>query len=503
MISVRRTLLFYAVLGAFSIGAYLWASREVNSIGFPLDDAWIHQTYARNLAQSGEWAFQAGERSGGSTAPLWSGLLALGHLLGFGPYWSAFILGWLCLWGLAVLGCQAFREIQPGKNWTWAAGAGALLLLEWHLVWAAGSGMETLLFALLVLVGLSWIARLGNTRGAGPVNDPAWRWLGIGALVGLSGWVRPDGITLLGPAMLLALMMGGKWGSCLRIATYIIVGFLMLFLPYLLFNRVMAGAWWPTTLYAKQAEYAALLGAPLPERLLRLATLPLVGAGSLLLPGYIYGLWCRIWRGEWGAAAGSLWVLGYVCSYALRLPVTYQHGRYLIPVIPVFCVWGLAGLADLIRIHPATLWGRVFARAWLISLVAVLLVFWGRGASAYAWDVAVIESEMGATARWVSNHTSPESLVAAHDIGALGYFGGRRLLDLAGLISPEVIPFIADESALEDYLDARGAGYLVTFPGWYPALSARGSPVFTTGGRFSPALGGENMTVYGWKGGIP
>jgi hypothetical protein len=149
------------------------------------------------------------------------------------------------------------------------------------------------------------------------------------------------------------------------------------------------------------------------------------------------------------------------------------------------------------------IWQRVASRAWLVSLGTVLLIFWGRGAWAYAWDVAVIESEMGATARWVARNISPDSLVAAHDIGALGYFGERRLLDLAGLISPEVIPFIADERALEGYLDDKGASYLVTFPSWYPALSARESPIFVTQGEFSPAMGGENMTVFGWNPGIP
>ncbi len=50
--------------------------------GFPLDDAWIHQTYARNLALLAEWAFIPGQLSAGSTSPLWTILLAPGTWIG-------------------------------------------------------------------------------------------------------------------------------------------------------------------------------------------------------------------------------------------------------------------------------------------------------------------------------------------------------------------------------------------------------------------------------------
>jgi hypothetical protein len=90
-------------------------------------------------------------------------------------------------------------------------------------------------------------------------------------------------------------------------------------------------------------------------------------------------------------------------------------------------------------------------------------------------------------------------VVAAHDIGALGYFDQHPLIDLAGLVSPEVVPFMRDETRLAAFLNERGVSYLIAFPDLYPSLARAGRPVFSSGGKFAPALGGQNMTVYCWS----
>ena len=90
------------------------------------------------------------------------------------------------------------------------------------------------------------------------------------------------------------------------------------------------------------------------------------------------------------------------------------------------------------------------------------------------------------------------SLLAVHDIGAIGYFTRRPLLDLAGLITPEVIPIIRDEAALLDFIQAQQADYLVTFPSWYPALTRSSTLqlIYTTNAPWAPQAGGDNMAVY-------
>jgi hypothetical protein len=151
-----------------------------------------------------------------------------------------------------------------------------------------------------------------------------------------------------------------------------------------------------------------------------------------------------------------------------------------------------------LRLNSGDLWRRALSRAWLAAFGLLLAVFVALGADAYRRDVRIIETEMVATARWVAANTEPEALIAAHDIGALGYFGQRRLLDLAGLISPDVIPFIRDEARLREWITASNALYLITLEGWYPALEAPMTPIFRTEAPFSPQSGGQNMVVYRW-----
>lgn len=475
-----------AAVGLLASGAFLLTSSATTTIGFPLDDAWIHQTYARNLAKLGEWAYIPGQPSAGSTAPAWSALLALGHLFTREvPFFWTFLLGIACLVGIGCLG-QAIFAAQQLSGLRWPV-AGMLLAGEWHLVWAAVSGMETALMGLLVLGVFWWLVQKRQS------------WLGTGALIGVCVWVRPDGLTLLGPALFILLLTQQDDRPRIGSALHLAAGFLILVIPYLLFNRLANGSFWPNTFYAKQAEYAGLLSQPIWERYARQLFLPMAGVGIFLLPGFIAAVAGALKERKWDLLSAGIWFLGYAAIYALRLPVTYQHGRYLMPAMPVYFLLGVIGTAALFGRIPKTRIAFVLSRAALASLAIVWLAFLGIGARAYATDVAVIQTEMVETARWVAANTPADVLIAAHDIGALGYFGGRNILDLAGLISPEVIPFIRDEGRLATYLTEKHVDYLVTFPDWYPILTRDLTPVYQGNGEFAPAAGVVNMAVYRWK----
>jgi hypothetical protein len=480
----RRDVLILALAALLGACIYLGASALTYRVGFPLDDSWIHLTYARNLAERGEWSFQPGELSAGSTAPLWTLLLSLGFWLRLGPYVWTYLLGEAVLVAIAVVGERTVRRLsasyRPRLPWI-----GLFFVAEWHLQWAALSGMETLLQALLVTAVLALL--MTGTR----------RYIVLGILTGVSVWVRPDGLTLIGPVVFTILLTEGTVrGRGSALARYAI-GLGALLLPYLAFNLWLSDTPMPNTFYAKQAEYAAWQARSLLYRLATLLVQLLTGPSVVLLPGAVATAVLALRRRQWAVVAAILWCVGYLLLYILRLPA-YQHGRYLMPAMPVFFLFGLLAFVEFqgSSLLAGNRW-RV-QRVWALSLLAVTIGFVGLGAQAYAQDVGLIESEMVVTAKWVSRNLPPNAVVAAHDIGALGYFDNHKLIDLAGLVSPEVIPFIRDEARLSDFLTQQHANYLVAFPSFYPVLAASAEPVFTSGGRFAPAMDEPNMTVYAW-----
>lgn len=476
-------ILLVVLCAVISSLGYLWMSYGTYGLGFPLDDAWIHQTYARNFVTFGEWSFLPGKPSAGSTAPLWTFLLAIGPLMGIDPKFWTYTIGTMVSLLMGILAMKWFRLRQPDKR-SWAWFVGFAIVLEWHISWAAVSGMETLAFALVAMMVLFAIER------------DRWNPIAVGLIIGAGVWLRPDAVTLLLPTMAATLNRNSKrmFTSILKIG----LGLLLIALPYLGFNFYLSGTFWPNTFDAKQAEYAILRQIPFPLRYGQQLIQPLVGIGCVLLPGVIALLIRSLKMRKWRPLLPLFWVLLHLGVYALQLPVTYQHGRYAIPTIPIMIFIGCQGFLGWIEPNTSNEKKRFLSRAWLLSSLAILFGFWFIGAKAYSQDVAIIETEMVSASCWIAENTEETALVAAHDIGALGYYGQRSILDLAGLISPEVIPMIRDEAALSSFINDQGADYLMTFPNWYPVLTKEAKIVYKTESTFSLQSGGENMAVYQW-----
>jgi hypothetical protein len=498
-----------ALLALLVVIAYVGITSTTDEAGFPLDDSWIHLTYARNLAKSGQWDFVPGVISAGSTAPLWTMLLAVGYVIGLPHFLWAFFLGWLCLTWSGWAAMRLWSLLWPGRSgldWT----IGLVIVLSWPFVWSAASGMETMLFIaleleILLLYGL-------HVRGQGRSI------LFLGFVVGLLVLTRPEGLGMLALLSVGIFVSGAEWSARLKNVALLIAGSLLILIPYFAFNLWSSGNIWPNTFYAKQVEYASIYSQSLIARIIRLLYLSLggpaegwrgiSGAHLLLLPGVIaagYLAARRDWRRkELYLTIPLLWAAGLVFVYAWRLPVTYQHGRYLFPSIPIWILYGISGWLDLStkirdRIGSLKRLDFVLSRMAVLTSAALLLIFLILGLQVFAQDVAFVNGEMVAVGRWIRDNTPSDSLIAAHDIGAIGYFAERPILDLAGLISPEVIPLLSDRDALMDYVSESQTDYLVTAPGWtYDRLVMGDNSTleFSTGYAWTREQGVNNMEVY-------
>ncbi|HLO15573.1 MAG TPA: hypothetical protein VK206_12135, partial [Anaerolineales bacterium] len=361
---------------------------------------------------------------------------------------------------------------------------GLFFVFAWHLTWSAVSGMETLLHALIIFVVLS--ALISHSR----------RYLTLGLLAGLSIWVRPDGLTLLGPILFVALLSENSWYLRGEALWKTLLGFGALFFPYLLFNLALSGNPMPNTFYAKQAEYDVYwMSKTIMERVSDYLWPILASPFVVLIPGALMWLFRSIRARNWGTLASVVWVFGYIAIYFTRLPA-YQHGRYVIPALPIMYLWGILGLLEYVSSAKAN---RHVVKVWNIAIIALCLMFELLGARQNAYDVFWIESQMVRTAQWVEKNLPPNARLAVHDIGALGFYVQNPLVDMAGLITPEVVPFIRDQPRLAEYLDSNSVDYLISFPSLYPQLTAHRESLFEAGVALEPMHFDENMHVYRWK----
>ncbi len=472
--------------------------------GFPLDDSWIHQTYGRNLALRGEWAFLPGQPSAASTSPLYTVLLAIGYALRLPNMLWTHLLGALALGSAAMLGARLAERVAPDTRWVgWIAGLA--LLATWHLIWAAASGMETMLFGMFTLL-LLWLAWRELDDLAQSTPALLRRGAVFGAFTALTALARPEGV-MLGGLCALALLVARPQGSLQKVILWGIgaaLAFGLVLAPYLLLNWQLTGGLLPDTADAKFQQHAILLERfGFFERYGQLLLAILVGGQFLLLPGIFAYAYAVPNRKPWKQALFFLlplaWSLGLIALYAVRLPAAYQHGRYVMPALPALVVIGVVGTAWLVQWARGALLLRTLARVLAISAAALFLAFIGQGLVAYVTDVRIINGEMVASAEYIRETLPEDELLAIHDIGAVGYFAPRPLLDIAGLVSPEVIPLVTDADALWQLLRERDARYLLAFPDQIPGDDPddpRLCPRYTTGEAITLELGRENMTLY-------
>lgn len=469
------------------LALFLARERQIaGAVGFPLDDAWIHLHFARNLAEGAGFAYNPGRPMAGSTAPLWTLALAAGAAV-LGPSLAlAKALGVAGALGAALLTRRAAAAFGAPPAAALLAAVG--LLWTGPMAWGALSGMEVTLAALLVAAAL-----LAHARGR-----LVWSavWAALAALA------RPEAVLLV---PFLAL---GRPPAVRRLAVFgaITLGAL---LPMVLFSLWTAGAPYPATAAAKvEGGLIGWLGGlrePLavallarPGRFLLEWVAWLAGTQWVLPLALVPGLGLAWVRGGRALGAAGLVLLAHPLGMALLAPYrgpAFQEGRYSIHLLPVaFVVLAVVAGAST-PAHPAR-WRRALVAAYLLAAAATL----APAATRYGWAVQNIDAMQVHLGRWLDAHAPPRARLAVNDIGAIAYFSRREVIDLMGLVTPEILPYRRrGDGGIAEYLLATCPDHVVIFPAWFPGLAARADllvPVHRVRLERNLVAGAAEMVVY-------
>jgi arabinofuranosyltransferase len=484
--------------------------------GVPLDDAWIHFQFARNLARGDGLSFNPGQPTSGSTAPLWTLLLAAAYSAGGRFPITGQLMSGVCFLA-TLMATYALGKRLTGKPWAaWLAGT--IVAVNGRTVWAGLSALETCLFGALSLLAIT-----------AHLNDRAARRyrLSTAALFGLAALSRPEGYFLFALALADLTMytvknevrathhaertkrhssgLASRASRITRLFSRVLLPaalFAAIVCPYLIFSVRTSGHLLPNTYHAKATV------SLLPDREFRdfvsIAARYLILDKPLLLPFFLFGLFLLIER----APLLSLWDVGLPLAYAFLRASLYQHGRYLIPLIPCNAAIGMWGLLEAHRLARRRGWwgwrGSPRALGILVSMLVLSGTAWRLPtmASLYAWNVDNINQMHVALGQWVVDHTPPDATLALNDIGAITYISERPVVDLAGLVTPEVVPLLRApdrDARLADFMAGRNVQYVIILPNWFPQLAARSDllkPVHQVILAHNTIAGGDMMVVY-------
>ncbi|MBM3324017.1 hypothetical protein FJY69_11170, partial [candidate division WOR-3 bacterium] len=238
-----------AAIVASVFGVYLGVELHRNrAAGFPLDDPWIHLAFARNLARGMGFVFNPGEPVAGSTAPLWTLVLALVHLATRSAAAMVILAKLLAAGFLFVAGSYASRlgTLLTGERKAGLA-AGIAVVTLGPMGWAVMSGMEVTLSVALTLAGIYFY--LSRPRGPG--------WFVAWLLFGLAAWARPEALVLPG-FVGLDVLLRRRLGKDRVVFWKGAAVWLGVLLPYFVFNLVLSGSPLPQTFDAKAGPTSIL-----------------------------------------------------------------------------------------------------------------------------------------------------------------------------------------------------------------------------------------------------
>ncbi|MBN2147312.1 MAG: hypothetical protein JW726_07980 [Anaerolineales bacterium] len=419
------------------------------------DDPFITYRYAENLASGQGFVYNPGMRVLSTTTPLFTLLLSGVKALGGEIQTAATLIGaFSCAIGGLLLWDLARSWKTPLAGW-----AGLLLYPTFSLL-PMMIGSETPLYLAFCLGAFATYASRHYT------------WAGL--LAALATLTRPDGILVV--VILLAdFVLTHNLSQSLKISRLpwkAVLLFTAIIAAWFVFAWLYFGAPLPVTLVAKQNQGAMAQSQRFLPGFFTIAAIyhkwPYWIESLLVVLGITAVLQKRI-RGNPSPWLTLLaWTAIYFTAYSL-LGVS-RYFWYYTPLVPAYVIGIGLGISTITTsLH----------RIRYISLGAFVLIgffFVVQGLS--TWDTHNKSDSRYPIYRtageWIAEHTSPEASVGTLEVGIIGYYARRPMIDFSGLIQPDIARQLGPDTTYEDAalwaIDHYNPDYLILHTGLHPRL---------------------------------
>ena len=505
------------VSGALAFSVVGAVVDRVGHPAVPLDDAFIHFQFARNLSSGGFFEYTSGRGYvAGATSLLWPVLLAPFYWVGFDELsiiWVAWFFGFLSLSGVLV---EVYRLATRLTGTATAIAVASMCALFGGFAWFAASGMETMALAWVLLrtarLSSEWGEGVAENRSASVRNH-------LIACAIVAPLVRPEGaiasviaavalllfparekrsarfiavLPLVGPLVgpLLHLAMTGSVSSNTTAVKWLpsnphISGFGDLWSQVsqnigILFGTILDGKQWSAVFVPDGSQWIAVMG---------LVSIPIVG-----------------WRTRRNFRAMVVLVIALSvlvsCTYHTFL---WNRLRYLWPFAPAWFV-GVGCAARLV--------GEAFGlikKRWALSAPVLAGVVAGVLAGNFAWtrdDLAksatAINSQQVELGYWARNNLPADAIIGVNDTGAIAYLSHRATFDVVGLTTQgEARYWVAGAGSRFEHYEKLYASdpklfpsHFIVYPHWMGCEPVLGKRLHEATVYDQSILGGTTMVVY-------
>jgi hypothetical protein len=383
--------------------------------GWGYDDAFITFRYAENLYQGVGFVYNPGEKILSTTTPFFTFLLVLLRHLSPNLPQLAFLVGTISLpIGGLFLWDLAYQQKHPITAWF------SLLIYPIFPLLLSTLSSEMSLFLALCLVALAFYARSRFTIAA--------------VCLAFATLTRPEGglvVILLIMHYALIHRKPPPWRAILT--------FVLLCAPWIIFSTLYFGSPIPATLAAKQIQGTMVISQGFAPGLFTILNQSYISRWQYWFMGFLSVIGILSMFQSHNQKGWFLPAWGLCHFIALTLLGVTSYFWYYAPIIPGIITLSGLGLESLLSV----LQKQVTLRLRTMRVVGLATVFiLGLTIGKHAIEKSQFPDQRiqiyRAVGEWIQTHTAKETSVGTLEVGIIGYYAQRRMIDFAGIIQPEI-----------------------------------------------------------------